>query len=217
MSKDIEFLKNEKDRYGKIYIDLTYAIDNISPFIDSKELNNRKYVAKLPILKKYIELIEAAQGELSKKSGFFRLFSDNKYIDLLDTYKRDNMETLAQLENCGRCVYRNCMEDRFDGCLGCKSGSRIVFCDNKKISVRLHDSWLLDLTNDRTGAPDKYNVLATLQDIELDRKYIIIENLITKEKFILHYYPGISEDSYGEITDPEEFDFIVSTYQGLEE
>lgn len=217
MSKDIEFLKNEKDRYGKIYIDLTYAIDNISPFIDSKELNNRKYVAKLPILKKYIELIEAAHGELSKKSGFFRLFSDNKYINLLDTYKRDNMETLAQLENCGRCVYRNCMEDRFDGCLGCKSGSRIVFCDNKKISVRLHDNWLLDLTNDRTGAPDKYNVLATLQDIELDRKYIIIENLITKEKFILHYYPGISEDSYGEITDPEEFDFIVSTYQGLEE
>lgn len=217
MSKDIEFLKNEKDRYGKIYVDLTYAIDNISPFIDSKELNNRKYVAKLPILKKYIDLIEAAQGELSKKSGFSKLFSDNKYTDLLNTYKNDNMETLTQLENCGRCAYRNCMEDRFDGCLGCKSGSRIVYCDNKKISVRLHTNWVLNLTNDRTGAADRYNVLATLQDIELDKKYIIIENLITKEKFILHYYPGISEDSYGEITDSEEFDFIVSTYQGLEE
>jgi len=217
MSKDMEFLKNEKDRYGKMYVDLTYAIDNIAPFIDSKELNNRKYVAKLPVLKKYIDLIEAAQGELSKKNVFSRFFSDNKYIDLLNTYKRDNMETLSQLENCSRCVYRNCMEDKFDGCLGCKSGSRIVYCDNKKISVRLHDNWMLNLTNDRTGAVDKYNVLATLQDIELDRKYIIIENLITKEKFILHYYPGISEDSYSEITDPEEFDFIVSTYQSLEE
>jgi hypothetical protein len=212
----MEFLKTEKDRYGKIYIDLTYAIDNIAPFIDNKELYNRKYVAKLPVLKKYIELIEAAQGELNKKSAFSRFFSDNKYIDLLESYKLDNMETLAQLENCGRCVYRNSMEDRFDGCLGCKSGSRIVYCD-KKISVRLHNNWILDLTNDRTGAADRHNVLATLQDIELDRKYIIIENLMTKEKFILHYYPGISEDSYGEITDPEEFDFIVSTYQGLEE
>lgn len=217
MSKDMEFLKNEKDHYGKIYVDLTYAIDNISPFIDSRELNNRKYVSKLPILKKYIDLIEAAQGELSNKSGFSKFFSDNKYTDLLNTYKRDNMETLSQLENCGLCVYRNCMEDRFDGCLGCKSGSRIVYCDNKKISVRLHDNWILDLTNDRAGSSDRYTVLATLQDIELDRKYIIIENLITKEKFILHYYPGISEDSYGEITDPEEFDFIVSTYQGIEE
>lgn len=217
MSKDIEFLKNEKDRYGKIYVDLTYAIDNISPFIDSKELNSRKYAAKLPVLKKYIDLIEAAQGELNKKSGFSRLFSDNKYVDLLETYKRDNIETLTQLENCGRCVYRNSMNDKFDGCLGCKADSRIVYCDNKKISVRVHDHWILDLTNDRTGGSDKYNVLATLQDIELNRKYIIIEGLITKEKFILHYYPGISEDSYGEITDPEEFDFIVSTYQGLEE
>lgn len=216
MSKDMEFLKNEKDCYGKMYVDLTYAIDNISPFIDSKELNSRKYAAKLPILKKYIDLIEAAQGDLSKKSSFSRLFSDNKYIDLLNTYKRDNMETLTQLENCSHCVYRNCMEDKFDGCLGCKSGSRIVYCDNKKISVRIHDNWVLDLTNDRTGAADKYNVLATLQDIELDKKYIITENLITKEKFILNYYPGISEDSYGEITDPEEFDFIVSTYQGIE-
>lgn len=217
MSKDVEFLKSEKDRYGKMYIELTYAIDNIAPFIDSKELNNRKYVAKLPVLKKYIDLIEAAQGELSKKSGFSRLFSDNKYIDLLETYKRDNRETLSQLKNCSRCVYRNCMEDRFDGCLGCKSGSRMVYCDNKKISVRRHDNWILNLTNDRTGVADRYNVLATLQDIELDKKYIIFENLITKEKFILNYYPGISEDSYGEITDPEEFDFIVSTYQGLEE
>lgn len=217
MSKDIEFLKTEKDHYGKIYVDLTYAIDNISPFIDSKELNNRKYVAKLPVLKKYIDLIEAAQGELNKKSGFSRLFSDNKYADLLITYKNDNMETLTQLDNCSRCVHRNCMEDKFDGCLGCKSGSRIVYCDNKKINVRFHDNWIMDLTNDRTGKADKYKVLATLQDVELDKKYIIIENLITKEKFILYYYPGISEDSYGEISDPGEFDFIVSTYQSIEE
>ena len=217
MSKDEEFLKNEKDRYGKIYVDLTYAIDNISPFIDSKELNNRKYVTKLPVLKKYIDLIEAAQGEINKKSGFSRLFSDNKYTDLLRTYKQDNRETLTQLENCSGCVHRNCMESKFDGCLGCKTGSRIVYSDNKKINVRFHDNWILNLTNDRTGEPDSYTVLATLQDIELDRKYIIIANLITKEKFILYYYPGISEDSYGEISDPTEFDFIVSTFQSIEE
>lgn len=216
MSRDEEFLKNEKDHYGKIYVDLTYAIDNISPFIDSKDLNNRKYVAKLPILKKYIELIEAAELELHKKSGFSRFFSDNKYTDLLGTYKSDNLETLTQLENCGRCEHRNCMEEKFDGCLGCKSGSRVVYCDNKKINVRFHDNWILDLTNDRTGQADRYNVLATLQDIEIDKKYIIIENLMTKEKFILYYFPGISEDSYGEIGDAEEFDFIVSTYQSIE-
>ena len=45
----------------------------------------------------------------------------------------------------------------------------------------------------------------------------MFENINSKEKFILHYYPGISEDTYGEITDPEEFDYIVSTYQSLDE
>lgn len=217
MGKSEEFLKREKDHYGKIYVDLTYAIDNISPFIDSKELNNRKYVSKLSILKKYIDLIEAAEGELHKKSTFSKLFNDDKYTDLLTSYKIDNSETLTQLENCSCCVHRNCMESKFDGCLGCKPGSRIVYCDNKKINVTFHDNWVLNLTNDRTGEIDNYKVLATLQDIEKDRKYIIIENIKTKEKFILYYYPGISEDSYGEISDPEEFDFIVSTYEGVEE
>jgi len=51
---------------------------------------------------------------------------------------------------------------------------------------------------------------------ELDKKYIIIQNIINKEKFILHYYTGISEDTYGEITDPKEFDFVVSTFQSIE-
>ncbi|MBC2581339.1 DUF1292 domain-containing protein [Clostridium sp. DJ247] len=216
MSKSEEFIKREKEYFGKIYVDLTYAIDNVSPFISDKDLNSRKYVTKLPLLKKYIELIEAAESELNKKSSFSKLFDQDKYIDLLNSYKTDNEETLTQLENCSKCVYKNSMESKFDGCLACKPKSRIVYCDNKKINVRTYDNWSLDLTNDRTGELDKYKALATLQDIELDQKYIIIENYRTKEKFILYYYPGISEDSYGEISNPEEFDYIVSIYQGVE-
>ncbi len=33
---------------------------------------------------------------------------------------------------------------------------------------------------------------------------------------VLYYYPGIKEDSYGEITDAEEFDFVVETFQNAE-
>ena len=55
-----------------------------------------------------------------------------------------------------------------------------------------------------------------LRLVKLDRKYIIIENIKSKEKFILYYYPGISEDSYGEIKDAQEFDFIVSTFQSVD-
>lgn len=217
MGRAEDFLKLERDRYGKVFVDLTYTVDNISPFLENGELDKRKYVTKLPVLKKYIDLIESAEREVHKKGGFLSFFKDDKYIDLLNSYKHDNLESLNQLEHCSQCVHRNCTEDKFDGCLGCRENSRIVYCDHEKINVTFHDNWILTLNNDKTGDVDKFKVLATLQDILKDQKYIIIRNLRTDEKFILHYFPGISDDSYGEITDADEFDFIVSAYQGVEE
>lgn len=217
MSKADEFIKNEKDKYGKIFIDISYAIDNISPFIDEDILKRRKYFAKIAPLKKYIELIGAAESELNKGNFFDKLKSD-KYITLLSDYKNDNAEPLLQLEKCKSCQCLNCTVDcKFDSCLACKSRSNIIYCDRKKINVTKHDNFTLNLSNNETGETDQYIVLATLQDAEVDRKYIIIENISNKEKFILYYYPGISEDNYGEITDAKEFDFIVSTFQSIEE
>jgi hypothetical protein len=217
MGRTEDFLKHERERYGKVFVDLTYAVDNVSPFLERGELNMRKYVTKLPVLKKYIELVESAEREVHKKRGFLSFFNDDKYIDLLNSYKHDNADALNQLENCGKCVHRNCTEDKFDGCLGCRENSRIVYCDHEKINVTFHDNWVLTLNNDRTGDVDRHKVLATLQDVVKDQKYIIIENLRTDEKFVLYYHPGLSEDSYGEISNEEEFDYVVSTYQSVEE
>ncbi len=216
MSKAQEFLKNEKDIYGKIYVDITYAINNISPFLDEDGLKCRKYVAKVHVLKKYIEIIDAAASEINK-SGFFGMFKNDKYTDLITDYKREHLDTLSQLEKCSQCQCLNCTANcEFDSCLGCKDGSNIISCDHKKINVTRHDNFNLNLTNNTTGEDDRYVALSTMQNVELDKKYIIIQNIINKEKFILHYYPGISEDTYGEITDPEEFDFVVSTFQSIE-
>jgi hypothetical protein len=216
MGRSEEFLKQEKERFGKVYVDLTYALDNVAPFLEKEDLNSRKYINKLPVLKKYIDLIETAQRESSKKSGFFGFFNDDKYIDLLNSYKKDNADSLNQLEHCAKCSHIKCTEPKFDGCLGCRENSRIVYCDNEKINVTFHDNWMLSLNNDRTGELDRHKVLATLQDIQKDQKYIIIENLRTDEKFVLYYEPGLSEDSYGEIHDEDEFDFVVQTYQSVE-
>ncbi|AWI07558.1 hypothetical protein [Clostridium drakei] len=217
MSKNEEFLKVEKDKYSKIYVDITYAIDNISPFLDQSALKNRKYVSKIHVLKKYIEFIDAAMLE-TNKSGFLGMFKNDKSVDLIKDYRDDNLDSLNQLEKCSKCQCLNCTANcEFDSCLGCKDNSKIVSCDHKKINVTKHDNFTLNLNNNRTGDDDRYIVLSTLQNVEVDNKYIIIQNVITKEKFILHYYPGISEDTYGEITDPEEFDFIVSTFQSIEE
>lgn len=211
-----ELLKNEKEHYGKIFVDISYAIDNITPFITSKELADRKYVSRLPVLKKYIESIEAAERDLNK-SGFLGILSKDKYSDLLREYKRDHYEELNQLEKCSKCFCLNCTaECKFEGCGGCRNGENIVSCDHECTNAALFDSYVINLINERTGADEDYNVMAIIEDIIREKRYIVIEGIRSREKFILYYNEGISEDTYGEITDEDEFSSIVEVYESLE-
>lgn len=216
MKKGQEFVKRDKEHYGKVYVDIQYAISEISPFMEGKALENRKYVSRLPVLKKYIELLESAERE-ENKGGILSFFRSNDTTELLQSYKNDKRQELNQLEKCSKCQCLRCTANcKFNGCLGCRNESYIAYCDHEKINVTLHENFMIDLTNEKTGREETYKVFATLQDAEKDEMYIIMEGIISKEKYVLYYYPGISEDTYGEITDEEEFDFIVQTYESLE-
>jgi len=211
-----EFLDKEKEKYGKMYSDLSFAIDNVSPFLDTRELKTRRYYTKLPVLKRYIEKLEEAETKLNK-AGIFSIFSNGKVIDELEKYKFEFNKEFKQLQKCSSCKCLNCSVGcKFYGCLGCREGSNVVSCDHDRINVRFHDDFYLDLTNEKTGKREKYKVLATLMDAILNRQYIIIEGLLSKEKYVLYYYPDIDEERFGEIKDEEEFDFIVETYQSVE-
>ncbi|WP_029452083.1 hypothetical protein [Clostridium algidicarnis] len=215
MSKDLEFLKSEKDILGKVYVDISYGIDNVAPFLNENTLKVRKYYGKVDVLKRYITLLESSEAECKKNaSSFLGRFKENNSISLISSYKNDNIGDFNQLKNYSKCACLNCPKDcNFNSCRGCRENSFIKKCDHEKINMTVHDNFILNLTNNSTGRPSSYKVLATLQDCEFQRQYIIIENIIDKEdKFVLYYYPGISEDDYGEISDAEEFDFIVETF-----
>lgn len=216
MSKDLDFIQSERDNWGKVYVDLSYAIDNVAPFLSEQTLRIRKYYGQIDVLKKYVSLLDSAEADVNKQSkSFFSKFKDNNSISLVSSYKNDNRQTFNQLSHCAKCACLNCPKDcNFNTCRGCRENSFIKKCDHEKINMTVHDNFTLNLTNNNTGRPSRYMVLATLQDCQLGRQYIIIENIMDKEdKFVLYYYPGISEDNYGEISDPNEFDFIVDTFQ----
>lgn len=216
MGKAFDYVKREQEKYGEIYYSINNAISDISPFLDKNQLRDRKYTSRLPVLKKYIDKLGEIDS-IESRDGILGFMNDDKNIRELENYKVQNMDAINQLERCSSCACLNCTAKcSFDSCLGCRRGAKIVSCDHEKINVVLHDDFILDLTNDRTGRAEKFKVLATLQDAELDRRYIIIEGLSSRDKYILYYYPGISEDTYGEIRDEQEFDFIVSTYEGIE-
>ncbi|GAA0732100.1 DUF1292 domain-containing protein [Clostridium oceanicum] len=215
MNKIKEYTDNERKIFGKTYTDIMKAITEIEDYISKENLNNRKYVKKYGLLKEYINLIDKADKLADGKGLFEALKSDEKYKKMLEDFKMENIKELSQLDNCSKCACLNCPNEcDFDACLGCRESSKIKYCDHKKINITTFTSFTLDLTDDETGEDNTYKVLAVIQDLEREQKYIIIENVEDEEdKFILYYYPGIKEDSYGEITDEEEFDYIASMYQ----
>lgn len=216
MSKAEEFISREKEFYGKLFSDITFAIDNVSGLIENSVLDNRKYVSRKPILDKYIKLLDSAKTE-AKKQGFLgSLFDGDKYTGLLETYKHDHLEDFNQLEDCSKCQCLNCTaECKFDSCGGCSSRGRVAYCDHHRTNVVLYKNRVLELTNNSTGMEDRYTVLAVVQDAQEDKRYILIESISDSERFILYYEPGIREDSYGEITNEKDFNFAADAYEKL--
>jgi hypothetical protein len=212
--KDIDFINGERRYWGKIYTDIAYAISEISPFLSEKDIKNRKYFAKAPILQEYTKLLDLAEAD-SKKKSIFSMFKSNSSINLLQDFKAKNRESFMELEKCSRCECLNCAFNcSFKKCSSCRSGSMICSCDKEKVNVRKFDNFTLDLTDNNNGKSSTYKVLAVVEDCTLDNLYILLENCSnSNDKLVLYYYPGIREDSFGEITDPAEFDFIIETYQ----
>ncbi|MDZ7548707.1 peroxide stress protein YaaA, partial [Clostridium perfringens] len=66
---------------------------------------------------------------------------------------------------------------------------------------------------------DKYKIISlnAKKARGMMTRYIIQNEIETiqdsNDKFILYYYPGISSDEFGEITDENEFNLIVQTYE----
>lgn len=213
-SKDIDFINEERRYWGKIYTDIAYAINEISPFISERDAKIRKYFTKSSILQQYTKLLDSAEADCKKKS-LFSLFKSSPSIDLLQDFKYKNRESFTQLEKCSHCECLNCaFECNFKKCSSCRSGSNICFCDKNKVNVRKFDNFSLDLTNNETGLSSRYEVLSVVENCKLDRLYILLENIANSDdKLVLYYYPGIKDDSFGEISNVDEFDFVVETYQ----
>lgn len=215
MGNDLDFIKRERDSFGKIYTDITYAISDISPFLEEADLRKRKYYSKLSILRDYIKKLDESEFNSFKKPKLLSFFKKDDFESNLINYKASNRSAFTQFENCSKCACLNCVREcNFKSCSGCKSDSFIKKCTDNKINITSHKNFTLDLTNNDTGKQSTYKVLATLEDCTLDRLYIILENRVdSNDKFILYYYPGISEDNFGEIEDEDEFNFIVESFE----
>ncbi|MEJ8554467.1 hypothetical protein [Tepidibacter sp. Z1-5] len=211
---DSNLFENEKNKYEKIYVDINYAINDINEFLSEDRINQRKYISRSNILKDYIKLIDALESKYNKKSIFKIFEKEDYYISKLNKYKKEHESHFKQIENCLKCSCFRCIKEcNFDTCLGCRSNSKIVTCDHKEVNCTGYSDYTLNLTNNDTNEEDTYKVLSTIQVLNDNKRYIVIQNIHNhEEKYILYHYPGIKEDTYGEISDACEFDYVAQIF-----
>lgn len=213
MGRAEDFIKKEQDDLGSLLYKVNGAIAEIAPFIEEETLKNRKYYSRLDTLKEYTRFLDVMMGK-EKKDGIFGFLNDSRRITEIEKEKRKYILHIKQIEKCTECKCLNCIKTcKFDGCEGCREKAFVRECDKEAYNTVFHKDFILDL--DKDGRSSRYNVLATMQNIEINQRYIIIQDINSGEKFILHYYPGISNSDYGEITNPDEFDFVVKNFERL--
>ena len=205
-----KIINDEKECYGKLFTDLNLDPDLVFEFLSKSEYKQRTYLTRMNILKNYIDLIENIENynENHKILSYVKLLSN---VGNLKKYKKTNYEVLEQLSDCSKCTCLNCTIDcPFRACLGCSTDSYIYKCDKTDMNIRAHMNYQVHLQNNKTKEKASYNVLFTLKNCKDGNMFIVLQSSESIEKLILHYYPNISGDTYGEIKDSKFFDRIVS-------
>jgi hypothetical protein len=210
------FIEKETEDSGKLYADVIFALEEIGEFVPKEQLQERKFVEYLPVLKRYIDMLKDAEIDNHDKGVFGKLFSwNNSQSAVIEKFKLENVEKFDQIRSCVNCKCLTCpSECIMEGCNRCEKGGRVAKCDRKTTCIYTFTGKKLHLTNNKTGEPNVYNVLSIVQDKEYDQLFIIIE--LNGEKFILYFHPGVSEDTYEEISDVEDFNFALNSYEQIE-
>lgn len=214
MGRAKDFIEKEKSELGSLLYNINGAITEIAPFIEEETLKSRKYYTRIDSVKellKYLEDMLYKEG----KDGIFGFLNDSKRISEVESTKNKYFIPIRQLENCSKCKCLSCIKTcNLDSCSGCREGAYVRECNKDNFNTVVHDNFILNLSRNE-GESARYNVLATMQDVESDKRYIIIQNIEGEEKLVLYYYPDRPKDKYGKITDSEEIDFVAKIFEKL--
>ena len=205
-----KLIKEEKDIYGKLFVDLNLDQELTEQFLSEDESKQRTYIVKRDILENYISLMEHIENYNSSHMilKYVKSFSNARSIK---RYKSINFTSLVQLSECSKCICLHCDKNcLFKSCLGCSDNSYITNCDKATLNVRAHQKYVVGLQNNTTMENGVFNVLYTLKDCRSSSMFIVLKSPKNVEQIILDYFPSSTGDTYGEVKDSAIFDKIVS-------
>jgi len=196
ITKPTNATKDELAVNKELYAKIVFGNDDVQDLLDKEEFKNRRCVRFIPILKEYVDLLAA--------NDIFKI----------SVFKQTHNEDLTKIKDCVDCTCLHCTRDcAMSGCKGCDINHKckVASCDNKVSAVWTFADKTIELQNNKTGRNERLKVLATIQDLEYKQLYIVLDQ--NGERVVLYYYPSISGDTYGEITDTDDLEFAAKALE----
>lgn len=206
--------KAQLKKLEALYADTVFTIEGLDGFVEKSTLERRTFIRGVRPLREIMDLSKRLEEDTS--GGFLdKLRGAGKETEhKLISGMAEGSSMFKQMEACRECVCFKCPRDcDMAGCDRCQPGcgSHIVNCDNKTVSVYRFGHKVIPLTENSTGVTRDYPVLALVLDKKYNQLFLVLED--GAEKLVLYYYPNPSGDTYGEITDMEDLDFAIRSFE----
>lgn len=216
MGIETNYVTELRTKYNTLYYKIAECFNEMSSY-DVKRFSdgNCYYKSNINTLKSLVDMLDDYSINKPSKRNLLAFIKPSPNTKPIEEYVHKYSDSLKQLENCTNCACFKCIKDCvFNPCAECKLGSYIHSCDRVYSNTRVFNNYNIPLINNDNGRESIYNVLCVIELGVDDDKYIFLVNTLNKEdKLVLKYLPTIRGIEYGEITNVNIFDKLVSIYK----
>ncbi|MGL5616022.1 MAG: hypothetical protein ACRDD2_07340 [Sarcina sp.] len=200
-------LEREKLKYGNIYSDIMFSLNEIEDFEENTTLKNRFYYRASRLLKEYLAMMDDINFEINKKVGFFEKMKqksliDSKYNELMN-FKNRNIKDLNKLCNCTKCKCLKCISDcNLDPCNRCKDAGAVNFCEDGNNLIKF-TNLVESQYNYQTSQYENIDILAEV--IVNEKRYRFIYDRGERRNLIFNFNYSLNEGNlYEPVPDDDE-------------
>lgn len=214
-----EYIQKEKKTYGRVFSDITFALDDINDFKEGTDIESRYFFKNIKLLDKYMTMVQNAETEISKKKKVLFVEKDllsseqiQSLINGLELYKDSYKKNLNKLVKCSSCKCLKCMiECPFKSCMACSEIGKVTDCDKKTYNFILFTNYMTRLYNSETRSYDTVKVLAQVSFSDDPYDYRVLNS--NGEYLILKYKNNMGKEEYNAVEDKYKFNFVANLYE----
>lgn len=211
-------LQEQETKYGNVYSDIMFALNDIEDFDEDTNLKDRFYYRASKLLKDYLEIIDNLDYEINKKVGFFEKIKQKNIIEKkyneLNNFKNRNLKDFNKLSNCSKCNCLKCIANcDFNPCNRCKEQGKVNFCDRENENLINFNNLVEQQYNYESSKYENIDILSEI--IVNNKRYRMIYDREEKTNLILYFDYSLKDGNiYDAVADDDEnLDRVIEIFE----